>query len=106
MSTQMNMRLSEKLLADIDFVVKILGVSRSEWLKVKFAEFIKEQKEVLLDELEMKFVREQTSTSEFKKVAGYAPTKAMIYAQKQVKKAAQNYLSDMTDKALKRKYGE
>jgi|GEM_PF-2004050 hypothetical protein len=104
-TVQMNMRLSEKLISDIDFVAQILGVTRSEWLKVKFAEFVKEQKEILLEELEMKFVREQITETEFKKKAGYAPTKAMMYAQKQIKQAAQNYLSDMTNKALKRKYG-
>ncbi|KAF5412259.1 MAG: hypothetical protein C5S43_02140 [Candidatus Methanocomedens sp.] len=42
MTTQINIRLNEHLLQEIDTVVHMLHVPRSEWLRMKLAEAVKQ----------------------------------------------------------------
>lgn len=92
---QMNMRVSETLLKDLDFIAKMLGVTRTEWLKVKFAEFIRDQKRQLIEDLEQDFISGRVKEAEFKKKAGYPPTKGMLYHKLQVKDGAEHYIKEV-----------
>ena len=42
MTTQINIRLDKHLLQEIDALTRMLHVSRSEWLRMKLAEAVKE----------------------------------------------------------------
>lgn len=42
MTTQINIRLDEHLLEEIDALTRMLHVPRSEWLRMKLAEAVKE----------------------------------------------------------------
>ncbi len=43
MSTQVNVRLDEDLLKEVDAITEVLHVSRSEWLRNKIAHAVKEE---------------------------------------------------------------
>ena len=92
------MRISEKLISDIDFISKLLGVTRSEWVKVKFAEFVREQKHELMEDLEHDFIYGRIKEADFKKLTGFAPTKGMIYAKMQSKNGAETYIKEAMKK--------
>ena len=53
---QVNIRLSKKLIEDIEYITQNLKVNRNDWLKVKLAELIvkeKIQKELTQTKLEV-----------------------------------------------------
>lgn len=43
-TAQLNIRVSEQLLDDIDKISNELGITRSEWIKVKLAELVRHNK--------------------------------------------------------------
>ena len=56
-TTQLNVRLSESLLKDIDIVSKMLNISKTDWIRLTLARGAFEEKTRLLQEMKMREVK-------------------------------------------------
>jgi len=71
MTTQINIRLNEHLLQEIDTVVHMLHVSRSEWLKMKLAEAVKQDILKYREALAMEYTMGHLSFNELQSAIGH-----------------------------------
>jgi len=67
---QFNIRLPIGLLHDLDIVSKLLKVNKSEWVKLRLAENIMEEKNKLLMELGNLYINNLITREEIKKLLG------------------------------------
>jgi hypothetical protein len=97
-TTQVNIRLNKTLLSDLDLISRILGVSRSEWIKVKFAETVLNEKEKLLSKVDDSFMAERIDEHKYKELTGYPPSNQLVLKCMGAKDAAKNYIKDLLKK--------
>ena len=71
MTTQINIRLNEHLLQEIDTVAHMLHVSRSEWLKMKLAEAVKQDILKYREALAMEYTMGHISFKELQAAIGH-----------------------------------
>lgn len=67
---QMNIRLSQDLLGDLEVVSGLLKVNRSEWVKTKLAEEIHKEKNRLLMELSTLYAKGMISKQNVEELVG------------------------------------
>ena len=67
---QFNIRLPTDLVNDLEIVSKLLKINKSEWVKLKLAENIMEEKNRLLMELVNLYTSNVISKQEIKKLLG------------------------------------
>ncbi len=70
MSTQVNVRLDEDLLKEVDVITKVLHVSRSEWLRNKIAHAVKEETLNLREAIALEFAKGNISEKELNDLLG------------------------------------
>ena len=107
---QVNIRLSKKLIEDIDYITQSLKVNRNDWLKVKLAELISREignaKSSVIEQAENKFVCGKITEQEFLQRKGFKPTRELIeqrgayetkqkLLEKNSKSYARNYFKDV-----------
>ncbi len=49
-TTQLNLRIPDELIEDIDKISEILKVNKSEWIKIKLSELVHQEKSKILDQ--------------------------------------------------------
>ena len=106
---QVNIRLSKKLIEDIEYITQNLKVNRNDWLKVKLAELIAKEignkKSEIVEQAENKFVCGKITEQEFLQRKGFKPTKELVkqrgvyetkqkLLEKNSKSYARNYFKD------------
>ncbi len=67
---QFNFRISKSLVYDLEFIAKVLKVSKTEWVKIKLAEIIAKEKEDLLGKIEKSYINERIDERRFKELTG------------------------------------
>ena len=67
---QFNIRVPSDLVYDLEIISKLLKVNKSEWVKLKLAEDVMEEKNRLLMELSTLYVNGIVSKEEIKKLLG------------------------------------
>ena len=67
---QFNIRLPTELVNDLEIVSKLLKINKSEWVKLKLAENIMEEKNKLLMELGTLYTNNIISKEEIKRLLG------------------------------------
>lgn len=67
---QLNVRMSEDLVHDIDIVTGLLKINRSEWIKAKLAEEAQKEKTRLLMELSTLYAKGMIKKSDIEKLVG------------------------------------
>lgn len=67
---QLNVRLSQDLINDIDVVTGLLKINRSEWIKTKLAEEAQREKNRLLMELSTLYAKGMIKKSDMEKLVG------------------------------------
>lgn len=70
MSTQVNVRLDEHLLKEVDAITRVLHVSRSEWLRNKIAHAVKEETLNLREAIALEYAKGHISDEELKELLG------------------------------------
>lgn len=70
MTTQINIRLNENLLQEIDTLAHMLHVPRSEWLRMKLAEAVKEDLLKYREALAMEYTMGHISFKELQTAIG------------------------------------
>ncbi len=81
-TTQVNIRLSTALIHDLEFVAQNLKVSKIEWLKVKIAGIISQEREQILEEIDHKYEHGRMEDSEYKELIGLAPSDTLKESRK------------------------
>lgn len=67
---QLNIRFSEELIHDIEIVISLLKINRSEWIKLKLAEEVQKEKNRLLMELSTLYARGMIKRNDLEKLVG------------------------------------
>jgi len=70
MSVQVNIRLDEELLREIDALAKVLHVSRTEWLRMKISRSIKEEALTLREVIAVEYAKGRIGDEELKDLLG------------------------------------
>ena len=70
MAVQVNIRLDESLLSEIDMIAKVLHISRTEWLRTKIARAAKEDTLNLMEAIVLEYARGNISDKELKDMLG------------------------------------
>ena len=103
---QLNLRVPKGLLYDMKFISQNLRVNRNEWLKVKVAELIAQEKLSIAEKIETRYSQGRISEEEFRERMGFKPPTELrtsrlrdeLTKDKEThRQAASNYL----EKALK-----
>lgn len=78
MSTQVNVRLDDVLLTEIDALSKVLHISRTEWLRTKIAWAVKEDTLNLREAIALEYAKERLSKDELFELLG-SDSEEIIY---------------------------
>lgn len=70
MALQVNVRLDQALLKEIDALTKVLHISRSEWLRSKIAYAVKEETLHLREAIALEYAKGNLSKQEFHHLLG------------------------------------
>jgi len=100
-TTQFNIRLPKALLYDLEYIADNLKVSRNDWLRVKIAELISQERLRILQGAERDFVYSTISEKEFEKRTGFKPTAEMMNFRKNVSEAPKTYMEGILEKIKK-----
>lgn len=79
---QMNIRLSQDLVLDLDVVSGLLKVNRSEWVKTKLAEEIHREKNRLLMELSTLYAKGMITKQNVEELVGTEIAEEMEFIKK------------------------
>jgi hypothetical protein len=94
-TTQLNIRISKSLLSEIDIISRILGVNRSEWIKVKFSELVHKAKSNYIRKIEQEYITEKIDDKAFERTVGCPPTKQLVLKRMSSKDAAKNVIKEI-----------
>ncbi len=70
MTTQVNVRLDENLLGEIDAISKVLHISRTEWLRSKIARGVKEDTLNLMEAIALEYAKGRLTDDELRELLG------------------------------------
>ncbi len=84
---QLNVRISKDLRQDLDVVSNLLKISKSEWIKTKLAEYIREEKNKLLMELSTLYSNGVVSKKEIEKLVGKEIADEMEFVKNKTKES-------------------
>ncbi len=97
-TTQMNLRMNNELMKDLRFISRALGVKSSEWVKVKLAELIVNEKARLLKRIDDRYVSGKISDSRYEELAGHPPTASLVYQRMAAADGARSYIKSVLKK--------
>lgn len=97
-STQVNVRLDEILLKEIDTLTKVLHISRTEWLRVKIARAVKEDTLNLKEAIAMEYAKGRITDEELKELIG-ADAEDVKFIVRQIRKGKEE-IDEMIEKGL------
>ena len=70
MTSQVNVRLDENLLGEIDAISKVLHISRTEWLRSKIARAVKEDTLNLMEAIALEYAKGHLTDDELRELLG------------------------------------
>lgn len=91
-TAQFNIRISKRIVEEMDFISKNLKISRNDWLRVRLAEMIAHEKEDIMERAQFSYLLGDLSEKELMEVIGFKTTAEMKKEKSKVKNAAREYL--------------
>ena len=88
MSTQVNVRLDEHLLSEIDAISKVLHVTRTEWLRSKIAMAVKQETLNLKEAIALEYAKGRITKSELFELLG-SDSEEIIYIVERLREGKQ-----------------
>lgn len=88
MSIQVNVRLDERLLGEIDAISKVLHVTRTEWLRGKISLAVKQETLNLKEAIALEYAKGTISKDELIELLG-SDSKEIIYIVKRLREGKQ-----------------
>ena len=82
MTTQVNVRLDDVLLTEIDALSKVLHISRTEWLRTKIARAVKEDTLNLREAIGLEYAKGRISKDELFELIGSDAEEIMYIVEK------------------------
>jgi len=101
-TTQFNIRLAKSLLYDMEYVAQHYKISRTDWLKYRIANLVKEEKAKIIDDFERRYIGGMTTEEEFKSQTGINPTKEMKELRARVSETPRKYILSILEDIKKR----
>ncbi|MFH1637924.1 MAG: hypothetical protein ABIB71_05855 [Candidatus Woesearchaeota archaeon] len=101
LTEQLNIRLSQELIQDLDLVSCLLKVNKSEWIKTRLAEEVHKEKNRLLLELSTLYAKGMITRKQVKELVGEDVARQMESTQKTASRSIKEGLR--YGKRLKRK---
>ncbi len=98
MSTQVNIRLDDNLIDEIDSIARVLHVSRTEYLRMKIALIVKNDTINLSEAIALEYAKGHITEEELRHMLG-TDADDVIYIVKNMKRG-KKYIKDMVDKGL------
>lgn len=108
-TVQFNIRMSKALVEDLESISKHYNLSKSDWLRVKLAEMVRDEMQNIVIKMQKKFINGVMSEEEYVKQTGRYPTKWLIEKKKKAEeianKAQEDYIRDIVARADKNGVG-
>ena len=101
-TTQFNIRLAKSLLYDMEYVAQHYKISRTDWLKYRIANLVREEKARIISDFERRFIGGMTTEEEFKKQTGINPTEEMKDLRSKVSQTTRKYIMSILKDIKKR----
>lgn len=83
---QVNIRISERLLKDIEFIANLLHVDRSEWIRVEIAksvlQILNKKKTIHFRTARERYVKGEIDNKHYARIVGYEPPLELINERK------------------------
>ena len=98
MSTQVNIRLEEDLLSEIDALTKVLHMSRTEWIRMKIAQALQKDTLNLTEAIALEYAKGRISDKELKDLLG-TDANEIRFIVKHLKKGKKE-IDKMIDKGI------
>jgi len=95
MSTQVNVRLDEHLLSEIDAISKVLHVSRTEWLRSKIAIAVKEETLHLKEAIALEYAKGRLTEKDLFELLG-SDSEEIIYIVERLREGKKT-IDEMVD---------
>ena len=96
MTTQVNVRLDDTLLHEIDTITKVLQISRTEWLRMKIALAVRDDSLHLSESIALEFAKGNISEEDLRTLLGN-DADDIIFVVRNMKRGKQ-YIDDMVEK--------
>ena len=104
-TTQFNIRLAKALLYDIEYVAQHYKISRTDWLKYRIANLVKQEKARIINDFERRYIGGMISQEEFKKETGIKPTDEMKELRSKASQTPRKYIMSIL-KEIKEREGK
>ena len=101
-TTQFNIRLAKALLYDMEYVAQHYKISRTDWMKYRIANLVKQEKARIIDDFERRYIGGMTTEEEFKKQTGINPTDEMKELRSRVSETPRKYIQSILEEIKKR----
>ena len=101
-TTQFNIRLAKALLYDMEYVAQHYKISRTDWIKYRIANIVREEKASIINDFERRFIGGMTTEEEFKSQTGINPTKEMKELRAKVSQTPRKYIQSVLEEIKKR----
>ncbi len=98
LSTQVNVRLDDTLLSEIDSISKVLHVSRTEWLRMKIALAVKDDTLKLSEAITLEYAKGRISEKELRNLLG-SDADEIMYIVKHMTRG-KSYIEEMVNKGI------
>ncbi len=98
MSVQVNVRLDEDLLNEIDAITKVLHMSRSEWIRMKIALAIHHDTLNMTEAIALEYAKGRISEEELKELLG-TDSEDIIFIVKHLKRGKKE-IDEMVRKGI------
>ena len=85
-NVQVNIRISEKLLSDLNFISELFHIDRSEWMRMEIAKAVqntlKSKENVNFKPADKRFIAGEIDKDDFKRIVGFLPPKELLEEKK------------------------
>jgi len=79
---QVNLRLPEELVSDLEFVCRLKKVQKNEWLKLHLAEILSKERETLTDHITRRYLKGYIDEKSYSEKLGFQPSKELKEARR------------------------
>ena len=96
MTTQVNVRLDDTLLHEIDTITKVLHISRTEWLRMKIALAVRDDSLHLSESIALEYAKGNISEEDLRTLLG-KDVDDILFVVKNMKRG-KKYVDEMVEK--------
>jgi len=86
----------------MEFVAQHYKISKTEWLKYRIANIVKQEKEKIMGDIERRFIGGMINEEQFKSSTGISPTKEMKELRSKVTEKPNKYIESILKDLEKR----